>query len=237
MARAVVVKTARGSLASAAPINESPSMTAKKIRNMEEFAKLSGISRPTVSKYFNDPTSVRQTTRLRIEKALEKFDYRPNVYAINQNRKLTKNIGIVVPYLADPFFAEIARYIERRCLLAGLRPTLFSAHGDPKLEVDILDNLRALKPAGVLLAPLGTGVGARRDRAVLRGRSHRPVRQQPRRSWGRIRGFRQLPVGSHDGRLPLPHRRASVLFRNAAHQPQREQTAERLYRRNVSARP
>ena len=34
-----------------------------KIKNMEEFAAVSGISRPTVSKYFNDPSSVRQTTR------------------------------------------------------------------------------------------------------------------------------------------------------------------------------
>jgi DNA-binding LacI/PurR family transcriptional regulator len=74
---------------------------------------------------------------------------------VNQNRKLTKNIGIVVPFLADPFFAEMARKIEQEVIAAGLRPTLFSAHGDPALEQDILDNLRALKPAGVLLAPLG----------------------------------------------------------------------------------
>ena len=130
-------------------------MSQSKIRNMEEFAGVSGISRPTVSKYFNDPQSVRASTRDRIEKALAEHDYRPNIYAINQNRKLTKNIGIVVPYLADPFFAEIARNIERRCIAAGFRPTLFSAHGERALENEILDNLRALKPAGVLLAPLG----------------------------------------------------------------------------------
>jgi DNA-binding LacI/PurR family transcriptional regulator len=130
-------------------------MSETTIRNMEEFAALSGISRPTVSKYFNDPTSVRASTREKIERALEKHDYRPNIYAINQNRKLTKNLGIVVPYLADPFFAEIARNIEQACIAAGYRPTLFSSHGDPNLEIEILDNLRALKPAGVLLAPLG----------------------------------------------------------------------------------
>lgn len=122
---------------------------------MEEFAALSGISRPTVSKYFNDPESVRPKTRLRIEEALDQYDYRPNIYAINQNRKLTKNIGIVVPYLADPFFSEIARVIERHCIDAGYAPSLFNAHGDPKRECDILDGLRSLKPAGVLLAPLG----------------------------------------------------------------------------------
>ncbi len=126
-----------------------------KIKNMEEFAALSGISRPTVSKYFHDPDSVRPTTRARIEEALERFDYRPNIYAVNQNRKLTKNIGIVVPYLADPFFAEIARYLEQSCIAAGYRPFLFSSHGEQKLENEILDGLKSLKPAGVLLAPLG----------------------------------------------------------------------------------
>ncbi|MEM8851663.1 MAG: LacI family DNA-binding transcriptional regulator [Pseudomonadota bacterium] len=126
-----------------------------KIKNMEEFASVSGISRPTVSKYFNDPNSVRSSTRARIEAALAKHDYRPNIYAINQNRQLTKNVGIVVPYLADPFFTEMARRVERRCIEAGYSPTLFSAHGDPKLEVDILDSLLSLRPAGVLLAPLG----------------------------------------------------------------------------------
>ncbi len=130
-------------------------MQKSKIRNMQEFSALTGLSRPTVSKYFHDPESVRQSTRARIESALAEHDFRPNIYAINQNRSLTKNVGIVVPYLADPFFAELARQIEQCCLERGYRPTLFSAHGDPKLETDILDNLRSLKPAGVLLAPLG----------------------------------------------------------------------------------
>lgn len=122
---------------------------------MDELAQVSGVSRPTLSKYFNDPTSVRDSSRARIERALEKYDYRLNIFAINQNRRSTKTIGIVVPYLADPFFAEIVRRIEQRCLDAGLRPSLFSAHGQPDLEVEILDNLRTLRPAVVLLAPLG----------------------------------------------------------------------------------
>lgn len=126
-----------------------------KIRNMEEFAAASGLSRPTISKYFNDPASVRPSTRARIEAALEEHDYRPNIFAMNQNRRLTKNVGIVVPYLADPYFAEIARQLERRCIEAGFSPSLFSPYGDPSLETEILDTLRSLKPAGVLFAPIG----------------------------------------------------------------------------------
>ena len=122
---------------------------------MEEFAEVSGISRPTISKYFHDPESVRESTRARIESALVKYDYRPNIFAINQNRKLTKTIGILVPYLADPFFAEIVRLIERQCMSAGYWPIVFSAHGQKNLENNALATLQSLRPAGALIAPLG----------------------------------------------------------------------------------
>lgn len=130
-------------------------MVKVKIKNMEDFAKASGISRPTISKFFNDPSSVRENIKKKIEAALIKYDYYPNFYAINQNRQLTKNIGIVVPYLSDPFFAEIGRNLERKCIDSGYTPFLFSSHGETFLENNILDTLRSLKPAGVLIAPLG----------------------------------------------------------------------------------
>lgn len=130
-------------------------MADRKLRNMEEFAEVSGISRPTVSKYFHDPSSVRETTRCKIEAALEQYDFRPNIFAINQNRKYTKQIGILVPYLADPFFAELVRMIERHCIDAGFWPIVFSAHGEQELENKALEALRSLRPAGALIAPLG----------------------------------------------------------------------------------
>lgn len=136
-------------------------MNDQKIKNMEDFASVSGLSRPTVSKYFNDPDSVRKSTRARIEAALEQYGYRPNIYAINQNRRQTKNIGIVVPNLADPFFAGIARWIETLIVEAGFSTLLLSSHGGPEQEVANLNNLRAIKPAGALVAPLGRASVAR----------------------------------------------------------------------------
>ena len=130
-------------------------MRQEKVRTMEELASVSGISRPTLSKFFNDPQSVRKSTRARIEDALKRYDYTPNVYAINQNRQLTRNIGIVVPFLADPFFAEVARNLELLCSGAGFNPILLSSHGDPEREIANLESLRGIRPAGVLLAPLG----------------------------------------------------------------------------------
>ncbi|MEM9107009.1 MAG: LacI family DNA-binding transcriptional regulator, partial [Pseudomonadota bacterium] len=58
--------------------------------------------------------------------------------------------------------AEIARNLERRCIDAGYSPILFSSHGVPDHETDILESLRSLKPAGVLLAPLGRSSNRRK---------------------------------------------------------------------------
>ncbi|MEO1551960.1 MAG: LacI family DNA-binding transcriptional regulator [Pseudomonadota bacterium] len=139
-------------------------MALQKVKTMAELATLSGISRPSLSKYFNDPNSVRDSTRARILRALEQYDYVPNIYAVNQNRSLTRNIGIVVPYLSDPFFAEVSRNLEPKCAQAGFNPILLSSFGEPERESENLQSLRAIKPAGVLLAPLGE----RSDREAMR---------------------------------------------------------------------
>ncbi len=133
----------------------SDARSPKKIRNMEEFAQASGISRPTVSKYFNDPESVKPVTRERIEKALKAFDYHPNMFAINLNRKRPKNIGIVVPHVADPFYAEVVRQIEMRCLDAGYWAVILSSHGERALEARAIQILLSMKIAGAIVAPLG----------------------------------------------------------------------------------
>ena len=130
-------------------------MAVRRVRTMEEFASASGISRPTVSKYFHDPDSVRPSTRRRIETALERLEYRPNIYAMSQNRRLTRNVGVVVPLIGDPFFSQIARTIEGLCTKAGYRPMLMSSGGERAREKENLGTLLSLKPAGVLMAPLG----------------------------------------------------------------------------------
>ena len=130
-------------------------MAVKRVHTMEEFASEAGISRPTASKYFYDPDSVRPSTRRRIETALERLEYRPNIYAMSQNRRLTRNIGVVVPLIGDPFFSQIARTIEGLCAEAGYRPILMSCNGEQMRERENLSTLLSLKPAGVLMAPLG----------------------------------------------------------------------------------
>jgi DNA-binding LacI/PurR family transcriptional regulator len=130
-------------------------MSERKIRTMDEFASASGLSRPTVSKYFNDPGSVRKTTRNRIEEALKEWDYRPNLFAMNLNRRRPRIIGVIVPHTTDPFYAELVRHIETRCIRAGYLAIVLSSHGDRQLEARAIETLLSLKIAGAIVAPLG----------------------------------------------------------------------------------
>ncbi|WP_346433082.1 LacI family DNA-binding transcriptional regulator [Breoghania sp.] len=71
--------------------------TLAEIRTMEEFAAFVGLSRPTVSKFFNDPDTVRAKTRARIEAAVEQSGFRPNLLASNLKRSRTRVLGVIIP--------------------------------------------------------------------------------------------------------------------------------------------
>ncbi|WP_188911330.1 LacI family DNA-binding transcriptional regulator [Aureimonas endophytica] len=134
-------------------------MARQRHRTMDDLARASGISRPTLSKYFDDPDSVRRSTRERIEAALRLSDYRPNPFARNLNRKRTRTIGLLVPSLTDPFYAEIVSQIETRCMAEGYWPLVMSSQGSAELEARAFEVFLAQKVAGVLAGSLGTPRG------------------------------------------------------------------------------
>ncbi|KQY19136.1 LacI family DNA-binding transcriptional regulator [Rhizobium sp. Root482] len=125
------------------------------IRTMDDFSKACGISRPTLSKYFYDPESVRPSIRKKIETAQQAHDFNPSFYAVNMNREKTRNIGILVPVLSDPYYAEMVRQFESLCLEAGYWAVVMSSHGDAKLEVKAIQTLLSLRIAGAIVAPIG----------------------------------------------------------------------------------
>lgn len=124
-------------------------------KTMDDFARACGVSRPTLSKYFDDPASVKASTRERIELALAASDYQPNLFARNLNRKRTRHIGIIVPSMSDPFYAEVVGRIEQRLRDDGYWPILIASHGRTDLEAEAIRTLLALKVAGAIVAPLG----------------------------------------------------------------------------------
>ena len=122
---------------------------------MEEFALAVGLSRPTVSKYFHDSASVRVKTRTKIEAALKQTGFRPNIFAVNLNRRRSKIIGLIVPDPTDPFYMTLARHIETEATEAGYLALVLSSNGSPEIEARAIETIKSLNVAGAIISPLG----------------------------------------------------------------------------------
>src|SRR4051812_32721907 len=99
---------------------------------MEEFARAVGLSRPTVSKFFHDPASVRAKTRAKIEAARRQSGFPPNIFAVNLTRRRSKIIGLIVPDPTAPFSMTLAQRIESEAAEAGYLGLVLRSNGRPE---------------------------------------------------------------------------------------------------------
>ncbi len=128
----------------------------KRINTMEQLSAEIGVSRSTLSKYFQDPALVRKSTSTKIAKLLETVDYVPNFLARNMNRKHTGIFGVVLPHLNDLFYMTLLREIEHRAEELDFSVLIQNSHGNPEKEVSAIENLRSMNAEGVIIAPIGS---------------------------------------------------------------------------------
>jgi len=127
----------------------------QRIDTMEELAGAIGVSRPTLSRYFQDPERVSKSSRERIALGLERVEYVPNFFATRLNRKSTGMIGVVIPYFNDLFFTKLLEAIERAAMSAGFTVLTKCSHSDPKIEAQALESFMEMHVDGALVVPLG----------------------------------------------------------------------------------
>lgn len=143
-------------------------MESKKPNTMAQFAEAIGLSRQTVSHYFNDPQSVRKSTRQMIEQGLERLDFRPNFHASNLTRRKARAIGIIVPSIIDPFYSALVSTIEIYAEERGYLTVLQCSHNDASMESRALTRLLSINVLGIAMAPLGFTTDLKKVEAAQR---------------------------------------------------------------------
>ena len=128
----------------------------RKINTMMELSKAIDVSRPTLSKYFQHPKSLRESTVKKIEQKLLEVDYVYNFIATRQNRKSTGLLGVIVPTFKDLFMASLLRSIERAAKNAGFTMIAQSAEGSIDGEIKAVELLRSMGVDGAIIAPQGS---------------------------------------------------------------------------------
>jgi LacI family transcriptional regulator len=119
---------------------------------MKDIAQELGISIGTVSKVLRDHPDISREMKERVRKRMEDLDYRPNLAARALVTGRTHTIGLVVPDLVHPFFAEVASSISRLLGRKGYSLLISSSSEDIKLENWAIDQLLARRVDVLILA-------------------------------------------------------------------------------------
>ncbi len=108
---------------------------------MKDIAKDLGVSVVTVSKVLRNHSDISEETRERVLARIKELDYRPNLAARSLVTGRSYLVGLVVPSLLHPFFAEVAKAISETLRGHGYYLIISSSEEEPELEEQEIDHL------------------------------------------------------------------------------------------------
>ncbi|MCM3791341.1 LacI family transcriptional regulator [Domibacillus indicus] len=124
-----------------------------------DVAEKAGVSISTVSKVLNNTGNLAEKTRNKVKAIMLELNYQPSVAA--SVRKRIQTIGLLIPDIANPFMAEIARVIENHVKRYGYSLLICSTDNDLKNEVEYVSILKQKYSDGIIVA-----TGLKREEAV-----------------------------------------------------------------------
>lgn len=101
---------------------------------LKDIARDLGISTVTVSKVLRGNKDISEKTRARVLKRMRELNYKPNMLARGLASGRTYTVGLVVPDLVHPFFAEFAKSLAGTLRGAQMALLLASSEENPELE-------------------------------------------------------------------------------------------------------
>jgi DNA-binding LacI/PurR family transcriptional regulator len=108
---------------------------------IRDVAEAAGVSVSTVSRVLSRPEMFRESTRQRVQAAAESLNYSPSRHATSLSTGKTANIGLVIPNLANPLFAEMVRAALQRAADAGFAALLADSDSDADREQKLIHAL------------------------------------------------------------------------------------------------
>lgn len=122
-----------------------------------DIAEKAGVSIATVSRVINNSPGVKEETRERVMHVIKQMNYSPNVMAAALTNKKTYTLGLLIPDIANPFFAELARGVEDRANYYGYNVIICNTDNKPHKEIEYLRLLMRKRTDGLVFAAAEAG--------------------------------------------------------------------------------
>jgi LacI family transcriptional regulator len=157
---------------------------------MIEVARLANVGTMTVSRVLNSSVHVSPETASRVHAAIERLGYRPNEMARALRGAKSRSIGLIVPSLADPFFAICAHNINAVAQAKGYSMILTASNDNVNTEFSEAEWMLQKHVEGLIVCPAPAS-GSKLSNPI----------------------FQRIPIVSFDRPLPIP-RVATVVVEN-----------------------
>ncbi|MBU8851514.1 LacI family transcriptional regulator [Priestia megaterium] len=119
-----------------------------------DVAKLSGLSKTTVSRVINNHSYVSEEKKNRVLKAMKELNYTPNPSARKLRGQVTTTIGVIVPKIINPFFSYLVDSIEQVAYKKGYHVLIFQSNEDKEKELAFLNLLKTKQVDGIIMTSI-----------------------------------------------------------------------------------
>ncbi len=123
---------------------------------MKDIAQALGVSVMTVSKVMRDRLDVGAETRQRVLSKAKELHYRPNLTARSLVTGESRQVGVIVPTLLHPFFAEVLQALSSTMRQSGYAVMISSSMEDPAIEEAAIEQLLGHRLDGLIIASCST---------------------------------------------------------------------------------
>jgi len=126
---------------------------------IKDVAKEAGLTVTTVSRVLNNRGYISDDARRKVDEAMKKLNYQPNEMA-RSLRKRSNIIGVIVPHIRHPYFAEMISNLEHEAYKQGYRILLCNTQDKDEREIEYVDICKSNRVAGIIIFSGGVSVEA-----------------------------------------------------------------------------
>ena len=125
---------------------------------LKDVAKETGLTVTTVSRVLNNRGYISEETRKKVYDAMKKLNYHPNEVARSLSKQSTNTIGVIVPHIRHPYFAELISNLESQAYRHQHKILLFNSQEKNEKEYEYLEMCSSNRVAGIILCSGTVGV-------------------------------------------------------------------------------
>lgn len=118
---------------------------------LKDVAKETGLTVTTISRVLNNRGYISEETREKVYAAMKKLNYQPNEVARSLSKQSSNTIGVIVPHIRHPYFADLISNLENQAYQRKYKILLFNSREKHEKMKKYLEMCASNRVAGIIL--------------------------------------------------------------------------------------